>query len=82
MSNSRGKRKRARAWSGRLIALATLLAVTGCESINDAVVRSWLMDSGLGNRVSKQIKEGLKKKEAAPPVTGPRFPAPQGMDQG
>ncbi|MCM0082301.1 hypothetical protein L4X63_11945 [Geomonas sp. Red32] len=82
MSRHHRQDTRRRAWYGRALVLVLLLTLTGCETINDAVVRSWLMDSGLGNRVNKQIKEGLKKKEISPPVTGPRFPAPQGLDQG
>ena len=62
-----------------LLAVALLC---GCETINDAVVRQWHKDSGLGRKVRNQIEEGLERRRAAPPAVQPAFPAPPYMDQG
>jgi hypothetical protein len=62
-----------------LLALALL---SGCETINDAVVRQWHKDAGLSRRVEHQIKEGLERRETKPPPTGPTMPAPEFMDEG
>lgn len=62
-----------------LIAMALL---SGCEPLNDALVRQWHKDSGLGRRVRNQINEGLDRRRTAPPKVGPAFPAPPSLNQG
>lgn len=64
------------------ILLLMLVLLSGCETINDAIVRQWHKDSGLGRRVNYQIREGLERREGAPPARGPKFPAPAFMDEG
>jgi hypothetical protein len=70
----------------RLSSLALLLSalafLSGCETLNDALVRQSLKDRGLSHRLDFQIREGLEKRMAAPPVNAPRRPAPAFLDQG
>jgi hypothetical protein len=69
------------------LGLAVLLAqsavlLSGCESVNDALVRRWLMEPGLSRRVNSQIREGLERRNAAPSGRAPRTPAPEFLDEG
>jgi hypothetical protein len=64
-----------------LLSLALAL-LSGCETLNDAVVRQWFRDSGLSRRISNQIREGLEIREDAPPATLPAIPAPPFLDEG
>jgi len=61
--------------------LAALLLLSGCETLNDALVRQWFKDSGLSHKVKDQIWEGLERRESAP-VQRPATPAPAFLDQG
>ncbi|GFO70582.1 hypothetical protein GMLC_41610 [Geomonas limicola] len=67
--------------AARLLAVLTVLLLTGCAELNDSLVRAWFMDHQLGNRVGTQIREGLKKREQAPVPVQPR-PAPDFLDEG
>ena len=62
--------------------LLTLLLLSGCESLNDAVVRRWFEDPALSRRVGHQIKDGLERREATPAARPPAVPAPAFLDQG
>ncbi|HJV37084.1 hypothetical protein [Geomonas sp.] len=67
----------------RLRLLLPLLALlAGCESLNDAIVRNWHMDTGISRRTNRQIKEGLERREGTPPVTAPATTAPPFLDEG
>jgi len=68
-----------RRFSLLLLALALL---PGCETLNDAVVRHYFKDPGLSRRTSHQIREGLERREQAPPAKGPGTPAPAFLDIG
>jgi hypothetical protein len=64
--------------------LALLLALpllSGCETINEALVRQIHKEPGLSRRMNNQIREGLERRKAAPPGTVPRRTAPGNMDQ-
>jgi hypothetical protein len=62
--------------------LALVLALlSGCEGLNDALVRQWFKDSGLSRKVNEQIREGLERRKARPKDI-PRTPAPDFLDQG
>jgi uncharacterized protein YcfL len=61
--------------------LASLL-LGGCSSLNDALVRSWMQDRELGERVNAQIREGLERRKSAPEKVLPKKPAPPFLDQG
>lgn len=63
-----------------LLALSLLLG--GCESLNETLVRQWFLDRGLSHEVGTRIREGLQRREEAPPRTGPIRPAPEFLDQG
>lgn len=65
-----------------VIIVATLLS--GCESLNDVLVRQWFLDHGMSNKVGNQIREGLDRRMSAPPPkpAAPRRPAPEFLDQG
>jgi hypothetical protein len=62
--------------------LLALLLLSGCETVNDTLVRQWFKDSGLSRRLNYRIREGLERREAAPPADVPRRPAPDFLDQG
>lgn len=64
--------------------LALLLALpllSGCETINEALVRQIHKEPGLSRRINNQIREGLERKKAAPPGSIPKRTAPGNMDQ-
>jgi hypothetical protein len=70
-------------WRNKLmIALAAFTLLCACQTVNDAVVRRWHMDSGLSRRAKHQIEEGLKKREMRPPRTGREMLAPEFIDEG
>ncbi|MBU5636600.1 hypothetical protein KOM00_07605 [Geomonas sp. Red69] len=62
--------------------LLMLLFLPGCETLNDAMIRYTLKEPGLSGRISDQIREGLKKREQAPPTARPQETPPPFMDQG
>lgn len=62
--------------------LLALLLLSGCAGLNDALVRSWLQDRELGNRINSQIREGLKRRMTAPAPVSPGRPAPPFLDRG
>ena len=62
--------------------LLALLLLAGCSALNDALVRTWFQDRDLSDRVSSQIREGLKKRMSAPAQPLPHRPAPAFLDQG
>jgi hypothetical protein len=68
-----------RRWVPLLLALPL---IAGCASLNDSLVRIWFRDRALGDRVNSQIREGLGKRESAPPEVLPKRPAPAFLDQG
>ena len=64
--------------------LALLLALpflSGCETINEALVRQIHKEPGLSRRMHNQIREGLERRKAAPPGSIPKRTAPGNMDQ-
>jgi hypothetical protein len=64
--------------------MALLLALpllSGCQTINEALVRQIHKEPGLSRRMNTQIREGLEKRKAAPPGSIPRRTAPGNMDQ-
>ena len=61
--------------------IPALLLLSGCETVNETLVRQLHKDSGLGRRVNHQIREGLERRKAAPGSV-PKSPAPAFMDQG
>jgi hypothetical protein len=62
--------------------LLPLLLLSGCQTVNDAFVRRWLMEPGLSRRLNSQIREGLQRRNAAAPARIPGRPAPEFIDQG
>lgn len=62
--------------------LLTVLVLSGCESLNDSVVRVWFQDRALGHRVHDQIREGLQRRLSAPPAPLPKTTVPAFLDQG
>ena len=67
----------------RLIPLsAALLLFSGCQTLNDSLVRQWLGDAGLSRRVHDQIREGMQRREKAPVPYLPARPAPAFLDEG
>ncbi|UFS69281.1 hypothetical protein LPW11_15425 [Geomonas sp. RF6] len=70
----------------RRVALLILAAgmLSGCEGMNDAMVRRWHMDRQLGTEMNDQIQEGYRRRMEVPPApaTAPKTPAPTGLDQG
>jgi hypothetical protein len=68
--------------NGRIPLLLGLLLLGGCSSLNDALVRSWMRDRELGERVNTQIREGLERRRSAPEKVLPKKPAPAFLDQG
>jgi hypothetical protein len=68
--------------SGRIPLLLGLLLLGGCSSLDDALVRSFMQDRELRERVNDQIREGLERKKSAPEKLLPGNPAPPFLDQG
>jgi hypothetical protein len=62
-----------------LLALALL---SGCETLNDTLVRETHKDWGINRRARAQIWKGLERRKEAPPQRAPTEPAPAFMDQG
>jgi hypothetical protein len=62
--------------------LLTLLLLSGCAGINDALVRQWFRDPGLSHKVKDQILEGLEIRKSKAPSELPSIPAPAFLDQG
>lgn len=73
-----GKNERSRVKLAPLWLVLALL--TGCETLNDALVRHSFEDWGLSRNVGRQIREGLEKRKEAPPA--PAAPPPAFLDQG
>lgn len=67
----------------RLAGLGVLAALllSGCASINDALVRQMFKDWGTSRSVRQQIMEGLERRREVPPP-GPKELAPPFMDMG
>ena len=64
------------------MSLLALVLLSGCDTLNDAVVRQLFRDPGLSRKVNYQIREGLEKRKAAPQPNVPLRPAPDFLDQG
>lgn len=62
--------------------LTALLLFSGCQALNDALVRQWLGDAGLSRRVHDQIREGMQRREKTPVPYLPAQPAPAFLDEG
>ena len=62
--------------------LLALVVLSGCESLNEAVVRQLFRDPGLSRRMNYQIREGLERRKTLPPADIPHKPAPTFLDQG
>jgi hypothetical protein len=65
-----------------ILPLLAFLLLSGCETLNDTLVRQRFKERGLSDRVNDQIREGLERREAAPPAKVPARPAPAFLDQG
>ena len=65
-----------------ILLLAALLLFSGCQTLNDSLVRQWLGDAGLSRRVHDQIREGMQRREEAPAPYLPAKPAPAFLDEG
>ncbi|MBJ6750685.1 hypothetical protein [Geomonas anaerohicana] len=65
----------------RMLLLLPALLLPGCETLNDAMVRHMLKEPGMSGRISDQIRDGLQRREKAPPATVPEAPPPF-LDQG
>jgi hypothetical protein len=61
--------------------LLALLLLTGCEALNDALVRQSLKDGGLSSSVNRRIRQRLERNLAVP-ESRPKTPAPAFLDQG
>jgi len=81
MAGAGTKSRRMRRWGGVLM-LAALASLTGCASLNDAVVRGWFTDRELSGRVHDQIRRGLEQREKVPVSPQPSRPSPAFLDQG
>ena len=56
--------------------------MAGCAALNDSLVHIWYQDRSLGNRVNRQIREGLERRMSEPEKVLPKIPAPAFQDQG
>ena len=61
--------------------LLGFVLLSGCETLNDTLVRQWFRDPALSHRMNYQIREGLERRDAAPEQV-PKLPAPGHLDQG
>lgn len=68
--------------TGKLLLFCALVLLAGCESLNETLVRQMFIDHGVSREVSEQIREGLKRRQKAPPAELPRKAAPPFLDQG
>lgn len=59
-----------------------LLFLSGCETLNETLVRQMFKDHGVSRRVSDQIRDGLERRKRVPPADMPKKPAPFFLDQG
>ena len=66
----------------KFLLILLLLFLSGCETLNDALVRQMMKEPGLSGSVLNRIREGLEKREGAPAAAEPRRYAPAFMDQG
>lgn len=66
---------------GWMALLLGLFFLSGCESLNEALVRQMFTDHGVSRKVSDQIREGLERREKLAPAK-PGKPAPAFLDQG
>ena len=62
--------------------IAGVLLLSGCETLNEVLVRQMFKDHGVSRRVSDQIREGLEIRMNLPPADAPATPAPPFLDQG
>ncbi len=62
--------------------LLGFLLLTGCETLNEAAVRYMMKEPGMSGEVLDQIREGLQKREQAPPTKRESLPASPFLDQG
>lgn len=67
---------------GWMALLLGLFFLSGCESLNEALVRQMFTDHGVSRKVSDQIREGLERRQKLPQPDAPREPAPEFLDQG
>lgn len=77
-----GGKKKDRRVRRLTLLLAALLLFSGCQTLNDSLVRQWLGDAGLSRRVHDQIREGMQRREQAPVPYLPAQPAPAFLDEG
>ena len=63
------------------VALLAALLLSGCETINDTLVRLKFKDWGASRSVRQQIREGLERRMDVVPA-GPKELAPPFMDLG
>ncbi|WP_239026949.1 hypothetical protein [Geomonas oryzisoli] len=68
--------------TSRVLLPLMLLFLSGCETLNDAMIRFTLKEPGLSGRISDQIREGLQRREKKPPMAAPQETPPPFMDQG
>lgn len=69
------------AW-GRLLLAVAFLSLTGCETLNEAMVRHMMKEPGVSGEVLDQIRDGLQRREQAPPEKRESLPASPFLDQG
>jgi uncharacterized protein YceK len=63
------------------VALVAALLLSGCETINDTLVRQKFKDWGASRSMKHQIREGLERRRGSAPA-GPQELAPPFMDLG
>ncbi len=76
-----GEKEKGRVRPSRFLLLGFLL-LTGCETLNEAAVRYMMKEPGMSGEVLDQIREGLQKREQAPPTKRESLPASPFLDQG
>lgn len=64
-----------------LLLLLCVMLLSGCEALNEAVVRQMFKDRGVSRKLNIQILEGLEKRNKEAPAQ-PALRPPPFLDQG
>ncbi|WP_129126909.1 hypothetical protein [Geomonas oryzae] len=62
--------------------LLGFLFLSGCETLNEAMVRHMMKEPGLSGEVLDQIRDGLQRRERVAPEKRESVPASPFLDQG
>ncbi|WP_136514489.1 hypothetical protein [Geomonas edaphica] len=62
--------------------LLGFLFLSGCKTLNEAMVRHMMKEPGMSGEMLDQIREGLQRREQGPPAKRESLPASPFLDQG